>query len=87
MNYTTKNSVLEENLIFENSRKGARGCNLPELDVPLFEYKKNIHESSLRKNKAQLQEVSEPEVMRHFTRLSTWNYSIDLGIYPLGSCT
>ncbi len=85
--YTTTNTVLEENLIFVNSRKGARGYNLPALDVPNFNYKKNFAATSLRKNKARLPEVSEPEVMRHFTRLSTWNYSIDLGIYPLGSCT
>ena len=85
--YTTKNIVLEENLIFKNSRKGARGCNLPTLDVPSFNYKNSDKLYFLRKNKAQLPEVSEPEVMRHFTRMSTWNYAIDLGIYPLGSCT
>lgn len=86
-NYTTKNTVLEENLIFVNSRAGAKGYNLPELDVPSFNVQKNLESNLLRNNKAKLPEVSEPEVMRHFTRLSTWNYSIDLGIYPLGSCT
>ena len=37
--------------------------------------------------KAELPELSEIEIIRHFTRLSTWNYAIDLGMYPLGSCT
>jgi glycine dehydrogenase subunit 2 len=83
--FTTKNIVLEENLIFNQSRSGARGCNLPPLDVPAFDAKSTG--LALRKNKARLPEVSEPEVMRHYTRMSTWNYSIDLGIYPLGSCT
>lgn len=85
--HTTKNTILEENLIFQNSRPGARGYNLPELDVPNFSLSNHLPKEILRENKAQLPEVSEPEVMRHFTRLSTWNYSIDLGIYPLGSCT
>src|SRR5207249_1400547 len=40
-----------------------------------------------RKNLGEMPEVSEIEIIRHFTRLSTWNYAIDLGMYPLGSCT
>ena len=40
-----------------------------------------------RKQRAELPELSEIELIRHFTRLSTWNYAIDLGMYPLGSCT
>ena len=43
--------------------------------------------SSERKDLGNLPEVSEIEIIRHFTRLSTWNYAIDLGMYPLGSCT
>jgi len=40
-----------------------------------------------RKDLGNMPEVSEIEIIRHFTRLSTWNYAIDLGMYPLGSCT
>lgn len=86
-NDTSKTIVLEENLIFKNSRTGAKGLNFPELDIPKFSLSTLNSKVPLRKEKARLPEVSEPEVMRHFTRLSTWNYSIDLGIYPLGSCT
>ena len=43
--------------------------------------------SSERKDLGNMPEVSEIEIIRHFTRLSTWNYAIDLGMYPLGSCT
>lgn len=83
---TNQTVILEEAVLFENSRPGARGYNLPELDVPHYDYCKKVT-SFLRKQKARLPEISEPEVVRHFTRLSTWNYAIDLGIYPLGSCT
>ena len=90
MNYLNKktgqNIVLEEDLLFERSHKGGYGIGLPKLGVPEVNYKK-LYDKSLRKNKARLPELSEPEVVRHFTRLSTWNYAIDLGIYPLGSCT
>ena len=43
--------------------------------------------TSERKDLGNMPEVSEIEIIRHFTRLSTWNYAIDLGMYPLGSCT
>ena len=43
--------------------------------------------ASERKDLGNMPEVSEIEIIRHFTRLSTWNYAIDLGMYPLGSCT
>ncbi|KAB8038723.1 aminotransferase class V-fold PLP-dependent enzyme [Silvanigrella paludirubra] len=90
MNYLNKktgqNIVLEEELLFDRSHKGGYGIGLPKLDVPEVNYKK-LYNKNLRKNKARLPELSEPEVVRHFTRLSTWNYAIDLGIYPLGSCT
>lgn len=78
--------VLEEDLLFERSHQGARGIGLPKLDVPPVDIKK-LYEKNVRKSEARLPELSEPEVVRHFTRLSTWNCAIDLGIYPLGSCT
>ena len=77
--------VLEEPPSFEISRAGAVAADLPALDVPRAN-PAQIY-SRTRARKARLPELSEPEVIRHFTRMSTWNYAIDLGIYPLGSCT
>ncbi|MFN8003216.1 MAG: aminomethyl-transferring glycine dehydrogenase subunit GcvPB [Acidobacteriota bacterium] len=77
-----------EGLIFERSRPGKTGYCLTALDVPAVKPEELLDPSLLRDDDlAGLPEVSEPEVVRHFTRLSTWNYAIDLGMYPLGSCT
>lgn len=76
-----------EGLIFEKSSPGKRGMQLPPLDVPPVDYAAAIGAGNLRDEVSGFPEVSEIEVMRHFTRLSTWNYAIDLGMYPLGSCT
>ena len=85
-NKTGHTIVLEEELLFERSHKGAKGINFSKLDVPNIDINK-LFGKNIRKNIARLPELSEPEVVRHFTRLSTWNCAIDLGIYPLGSCT
>jgi glycine dehydrogenase subunit 2 len=78
-------TILHESLIFEVSDQGKRGFLLPKLDVPPREgLLKNI---PLRKEIQDFPEVSEVEVVRHFTRLSQANFCIDLGFYPLGSCT
>ncbi len=71
-------------LIFEKSVKDRRGVKLPKLDVPKA---KEISEAYQRKEDAALPEVSELEVIRHFTRLSQLNFSVDTHFYPLGSCT
>jgi len=57
------------------------------LDVPYQDISQLIESSLLRNEIAGMPELSEVDVVRHFTRLSTWNYHIDLGLYPLGSCT
>jgi glycine cleavage system P protein (glycine dehydrogenase) subunit 2 len=75
-----------EGLIFEKSVRGKRGIELPPLDVPRVEPARALGEFA-RGEIEGFPEVSEIEVVRHFTRLSTWNYAIDLGMYPLGSCT
>lgn len=75
-----------EGLIFEKSARGKRGMELPPLDVPSIDPASALGEF-VRDGVADFPEVSEIEVIRHFTRLSTWNYAIDLGMYPLGSCT
>jgi glycine dehydrogenase subunit 2 len=75
-----------EALIFEKSSPGKAAWKLPPLDVPDVDSAKLLGASE-RKDLGQMPEVSEIEIIRHFTRLSTWNYAIDLGMYPLGSCT
>jgi len=76
-----------EGLIFEKSSPGKRAFELPPLDVPAADPAKALGQSHRGEGVAGFPEVSEIEVLRHFTRLSTWNYAIDLGMYPLGSCT
>ncbi len=76
-----------EGLIFERSSPGKIGYQLPELDVPAVDAAVTLGATNVRAEIEGFPEVSEVEVVRHFTRLSTWNYAIDLGMYPLGSCT
>jgi len=72
---------LEEPLLFELDRPGSSGVDLPEVpDTP-------DRLGGLARDTIGLPGVSEPEVVRHFTRLSQKNYAIDAGMYPLGSCT
>jgi glycine dehydrogenase subunit 2 len=75
-----------EPLLFELSKPGRRGVELPTCDVPLTDINAIIKPALLR-NDLPLPELTEPIVMRHFTHLSQRNYSIDAGFYPLGSCT
>src|SRR5580692_1683251 len=76
-----------EGLIFEQSAPGKRGVEFPPLDVPAVDPRTALGADFARDGIDGFPEVSEIEVIRHFTRLSTWNYAIDLGMYPLGSCT
>ena len=76
-----------EGLIFERSAPGKRGVELPPLDVPPVDAASALGAEFTRDTIDGFPEVSEIEVIRHFTRLSTWNFAIDLGMYPLGSCT
>ncbi len=73
-------------LIFEKSVPGRAGYSLPELDVPAEDIKKLIPEEMIR-TKLDLPELTELDVIRHFTRLSQKNFSVDTHFYPLGSCT
>lgn len=74
-----------EPLIFELSGEGKRAFFLPPLDVP---DKKQVLESiKVRNNIPGFPEVTEPEIVRHFTRLSQTNFCVDTSFYPLGSCT
>jgi glycine dehydrogenase subunit 2 len=77
-----------EALIFERSHPGRVGYRLPPLDVEEVPLDELLPEELRREDDLEgFPEVSEVDVVRHFTRISTWNYSIDLGMYPLGSCT
>jgi glycine dehydrogenase subunit 2 len=76
-----------EGLIFERSTPGKTGAELPPLDVPACGAEQTLGEEFYRRDLEGFPEISELDVIRHFTRLSTWNYSIDVGVYPLGSCT
>jgi glycine dehydrogenase subunit 2 len=76
-----------EPLLFERSSPGKKGYQLPPLDVPGVNAAEALGAANVRRDIEGFPEVSEVEVIRHFTRLSTWNYAIDLGLYPLGSCT
>ncbi len=76
-----------EALLFERSSPGKKGYQLPELDVPAVDAEEALGAENVRAEIEGFPEVSEVEAIRHFTRLSTWNYAIDYGMYPLGSCT
>jgi glycine dehydrogenase subunit 2 len=72
--------------IFERGAAGRSGVSLEPLDVPAVDLDKEL--GALKRGApAQFPEVSEPEAVRHFVRLSQWNYCIDSQFYPLGSCT
>lgn len=73
--------------IFEQGASGRSGASLPPLDVPAPDAQKLFGGLARTDEGPGLPEVSEVEVTRHYTRLSRWNYAIDIGLYPLGSCT
>ncbi len=84
----TTHVTQNEGLLFEVSRPGRTGYSLPALDVPERPTETFIDGKLLRTDDLKgMPELSEVDVIRHFTRLSTWNYSVDTGMYPLGSCT
>lgn len=84
---TRSHITQNEDLLFEISSPGKKAYQLPELDVPPVDPEAALGKSGVREQIENFPEVSEVEAIRHFTRLSTWNYAIDLGLYPLGSCT
>jgi glycine dehydrogenase subunit 2 len=79
----TSGLVLNEKLLFEHSEPGRKGYSLPQLDVPVATLSDDLCRTEING----FPELSEVDVVRHFTRLSTWNYGVDSGFYPLGSCT
>jgi glycine dehydrogenase len=76
-----------DKLIFELSRPGRYAYSLPECDVPVADPAQLLPKGHLREKPAELPEVSEVDVIRHYSRLSQMNYGVDTHFYPLGSCT
>jgi len=79
----SKGLILDEQLLFERSVAGRCGYDLAPLDVPPAAPPANLVRAPIEG----FPELSEIDVVRHYTRLSTWNYGVDSGFYPLGSCT
>ncbi len=76
-----------DKLIFELSCPGRHAHSLPECDVPVSDPAQLLPSEHLRASPAELPEVSELDVVRHYSRLSQMNYGVDTHFYPLGSCT
>ncbi|MCG8337352.1 MAG: aminomethyl-transferring glycine dehydrogenase subunit GcvPB [Proteobacteria bacterium] len=79
---TPKGIVQEELLLWEKGQKGKVGYSMPRPDV-----ESAAIDSSLERGDLDMPDLSEVEVVRHYTRLSQWNFGLDTGMYPLGSCT
>ncbi|KON87077.1 glycine dehydrogenase [Sporosarcina globispora] len=77
----------DQPLIFELSTEGRIGYSLPEMDIPEIALSELLPEGYLREEEPELPEVSELDIMRHYTALSKRNHGVDSGFYPLGSCT
>src|ERR1700730_17236250 len=76
-----------EKLIFEMGASGRRSASMPAMDVPTEPIENLIPAGLQRETPAPLPEVSEIEIVRHYTHLSQRNFGVDTGFYPLGSCT
>jgi glycine dehydrogenase subunit 2 len=74
-------------LLFEMSRPGRQGYSLPSCDIPGKPLEQILPQPLQRREELSLPELSEVEVIRHYTELSTRNFGVDTGFYPLGSCT
>ena len=77
----------DQPLIFERSKPGRVGHSLPTLDITEQKIEDLIPSEFLREVEPELPEVSELEIMRHYTALSKRNHGVDSGFYPLGYCT
>jgi len=77
----------DELTIYERSKPGRRAFVAPALDVPERPLEQLLPQALRREQPPRLPEVAEPEIVRHFNRLSKRNFDLDTGFYPLGSCT
>ena len=88
MNVSNAAATADDELtIYERSRPGRRAFTAPPLDVPARPLDELLPARLRRAQPARLPEVSEPEIVRHYNRLSKRNFDLDTGFYPLGSCT
>ena len=71
-----------EPLLWEKGKKGRRGMCVPTSDVPQAQFPAELQGTAV-----DFPDLSEVDVVRHYIRLSQWNYGVDTGMYPLGSCT
>lgn len=78
----TRGLIFNEPLLWEKGKAGRCAMSIPESDVPQASLPENCRQDDVR-----FPDLAELGVVRHYTRLSQWNFSIDLGMYPLGSCT
>ena len=79
---TPNGIVQEEPLLWEKGRKGKTGFSMPRTEIGPTDLDSNLMRKDL-----DLPDLSEVDVIRHYTRLSQWNFALDAGSYPLGSCT
>ncbi|UCD78457.1 MAG: aminomethyl-transferring glycine dehydrogenase subunit GcvPB, partial [Desulfobacterales bacterium] len=78
----TTGLILNEPLLWEKGKKGRSGFSAPHRDVESFDL-----DQDLLGEGPNFPDLSEVDVIRHYTRLSQWNFAVDTGMYPLGSCT
>ncbi len=83
----TPGLICDEPIVFEMGSPGRKAYSLPPCDVPEVEIATLLPPAEIRAAIDHLPELTELDVVRHFTRLSQWNFSIDTNFYPLGSCT
>lgn len=83
----TQGLIFNEPLIFEEGGEGRIGYSIPDCDVPKKDISHILPKNMIREEISGFPSLSEVDVVRHFTRLSQWNYAVDSGFYPLGSCT
>ena len=79
--------IFEEPVVFELGSPGRKAYSLPICDVPEVSLETLLPTDEIREPIEELPELAELDVVRHYTRLSQWNFSIDTNFYPLGSCT
>ena len=79
--------IINTPLIFDKSNNGCNGCKVPKSSVPKYKLSEYIPDKLIRKQKLNLPQVTEFQVVRHYTNLSIKNHHVDKNFYPLGSCT
>ncbi len=78
----TTGLIFKEPLLWEIGARGRTAFSAPEKEVPAFPVDEKLTHAG-----PDFPDLCEPEIVRHYTRLSQWNFSVDSGMYPLGSCT